>query len=88
MSLLSLRLWESERFCFVLKSVSIVSPIAERLVLGMPTSAKRDGLASAKVVRVSLCVLDSQVTLHAKGTIVEHGDLDHSELLSVSKWSG
>ncbi len=55
---------------FALKANLFVRAVAERLIGGMATAAKRDGSAPGEPKRIPLLILDFEITIDAQRTII------------------
>lgn len=59
---------------FVLKAMVIVSPVAERLVLRLPTAAQGEQCAAAKAIFFAFRVHDRELAFDPERTILTNGN--------------
>jgi hypothetical protein len=55
------------------KTLSLVRPVAERRICGVPTTAETQARASAKAKGLTCLIDDLEIPIHAQRTIVVYG---------------
>ena len=78
--------WKVPSLLLVLKSCSLVRPIAKGLAGGVAATAKRDCCAAAKAVRLAFHIDEFDFSFDAQGAVIADRDLCRWHL--CSHWTG